>query len=439
MTAAAPWWYELLWRIALPFALFRLWWRGRKEPGYRSHVAERLGRYPVPAPLDRGEASIWIHAVSVGETRAAQPLIAALSAKYPAHRIVITHMTAAGRETGRALLGERVDQVYLPYDYSSAVEAFLDRFRPQFGILMETELWPNLILRGAARGVPVFLANARLSQRSAARYARFPRLTRVTLQSLAGISAQADSDAARLTALGATGVHVAGNIKFDLDVSADSTDKGRALRDRFGPSRPVWVAGSTRDGEEAMLLAAMRAGGLPTDALFILVPRHPQRFDEVAKLLDKSGYTYVRRSGSTPVTRDVAVVLGDSMGEMLAYYAAADVVFVGGSLLPLGGQNLIEPIAVGAPTRIGPHMFNFAAASDAAVAAGAARRGRDADEVFAAARELLDDDSASAAMRERATAFVAAHRGAVDRLWEWLGPKIDEGPGARDQDPGTGG
>jgi 3-deoxy-D-manno-octulosonic-acid transferase len=313
-----------------------------------------------------------------------------------------------------------VDQVYLPYDYSSAVEAFLDRFRPQFGILMETELWPNLILRGAARGVPVFLANARLSQRSAARYARFPRLTRVTLQSLAGISAQADSDAARLTALGATGVHVAGNIKFDLDVSADSTDKGRALRDRFGPSRPVWVAGSTRDGEEAMLLAAMRAGGLPTDALFILVPRHPQRFDEVAKLLDKSGYTYVRRSGSTPVTRDVAVVLGDSMGEMLAYYAAADVAFIGGTLLPLGGQNLIEPLAVGTPVVIGPSIHNFSEIARLATGCGAAIQVGDADVVIATVGALLRDGDRRARMSEAGTSLLAEHRGATVRTMRWL-------------------
>ncbi len=425
MIASAPWWYEALWRIALPFALARLWWRGRKEPGYRSHIGERLGRYaPAKAAAGVSEPAIWIHAVSVGETRAAQPLVAALATRYPGHRIVVTHMTAAGRETGRALFGDRVVQVYLPYDYSRAVEAFLARFRPAFGVLMETELWPNLILRGAARGIPLFLANARLSQRSARRYARIPRLARAALQALAGVCAQTDADSTRLAALGARDVHVAGNVKFDLDVPADVQDRGRALRDRFGLARPVWMAGSTRDGEEAMLIEALRRGKLPADALLVLVPRHPQRFDDVAKLLDRSGMAYVRRSSGAPVTSAVAIVLGDSMGEMLAYYAAADVAFIGGTLLPLGGQNLIEPLAVGTPVVIGPSIHNFAEIARVAKECDAALQVGDADAVIATIGELLGDAGRRARMSKAGSAMLAAHRGATKRTMDWLGARL---------------
>ena len=424
MIGSAPWWYEVLWRIALPFALFRLWWRGRKEPGYRSHIGERLGRYPPDAAAVGRMPVIWIHAVSVGETRAAQPLVAALAGGYPGHRIVVTHMTAAGRETGRSLFGDRVAQAYLPYDYSRAVDAFLQRFRPAFGLLLETELWPNLVLRSAARGIPVFLANARLSQRSADRYARIPKLARAALQALAGISAQTRADATRLAALGARDVQVAGNVKFDLDVPADVRDRGRALRDRFGMARPVWVAGSTREGEEAVLIEALQRGKLPADALLVLVPRHPQRFDDAAKLLHKSGIAYVRRSGSAPVTTGVAVVLGDSMGEMLAYYAAADVAFIGGTLLPLGGQNLIEPLAVGTPVVLGPSIHNFAEIARVAKECGAAIQVGDADAVIATVAELLQDAGRRARMSEAGRTMLAAHRGATARTMEWLGAQL---------------
>ena len=425
MISAAPWWYELLWRIALPFALARLWLRGRREPGYRMHIGERLGRYEddhVP-PGESGPV-IWIHAVSVGETRAAQPLIDALAREHSSHRIVLTHMTAAGRETGRALFGQRIVQVYLPYDYSAAVESFLERFHPRFGVLMETELWPNLILRSRARGIPVFLVNARLSQRSADRYARLPRLARNTLQALAGVSAQTSHDATRLGALGAADVHVAGNIKFDLDVPADARDKARAMRERFGATRPVWIAGSTRDGEEAILLEALRRGDLPNDALLVLVPRHPQRFDDVSKLVDASGLTFVRRSSAAPVTREVAVVVGDSMGEMLAYYGAADVAFVGGTLLPLGGQNLIEPLAVGTPVVIGPSTHNFAEIARVATECGAAMQVGDAASVIATVGGLLRDPDRRARMAASGIALLAAHRGATARTTEWLGAKL---------------
>lgn len=432
MRGRAPLWYEIGWRIALPAALARLWWRGRKEPGYRAHVAERLGRYAgsrVRAPATR---PIWVHAVSVGETRAAQPLIAALMRTYPDASVVLTHMTAAGRETGRALFADRVTQAYLPYDASFAVERFLDAFSPRFGLLLETEIWPNLVLRARSRGVPLFLVNARLSQRSADRYARMPSLTREVLGAFSGVSAQTSDDARRLEALGAGDVAVAGNVKFDLEVPAGNDARGRALRDWIGAHRRVWMAGSTRDGEEALLLAALARRPLPSDAMWLLVPRHPQRFDEAVGLVERAGLAVVRRSSGASVTAATQVVVGDTMGEMLAYYAAADVAFVGGTLLPLGGQNLIEPLAVGTPVVIGTSTFNFAEIARAAIAAGAAVQASDADATIAEVARLLDDAAARRRMATAGIELLAAHRGATARTVAWIAARLQGSPAPRE-------
>jgi len=415
--------YTLLWWCALPILPLRLWWRGRREPLYRAHVGERFGRY-AGATRAAGADVLWIHAVSVGETRAVAPLIERLARERPRRTILLTHMTATGRETGRALFGNRVVQAWLPYDLPFAVRRFLAHFRPRAGLLVETELWPNLTAAAARAGIPLLLVNARLSERSARGYARIASLSRPLLGGLAGIAAQTPEDGERLRALGARDVVVTGNLKFDVDVPSGMRERGRALRERFGSDRPVLVLASTREGEEALLLDALARAALPARALVVVVPRHPQRFDAVAALARERGFACARRSADGAVAQDVRVVLGDSMGEMLAYYAAADVAFVGGSLLPLGGQNLIEPIAAGLPTLIGPHTFNFAQASEAAVAAGAALRVHDADEVFAVAARLLADAPARARMHASCDAFLAAHRGAIDRLWAWLAPRI---------------
>ncbi len=415
--------YTLLWSLVLPLLPLRLWWRGRKEPGYRMHVGERYGRYgerpSPPRPV------LWVHAVSLGETRAAVPLVDRLRRAHPAATILLTHMTATGREAGRALFGDRVVQAWLPYDSPSAVRAFLDHFAPAAGMLMETELWPNLVAGACAAGVPVFLVNARMSARSAARYARAPSLTRPMLAGLSGVAAQTAADAERIAALGASTPIVTGNLKFDLEVPDDAIALGQALRTRFGEARPVWVAGSTREGEEALIVDALLRHPLPRGTLSVIVPRHPQRFAPVAELLRQRGIPFVRRSDSGPVAPDIGVVVGDSMGEMLGYYAAADVVFIGGSLLPLGGQNLIEAIAVGRPTIVGPHMFNFAEATANAAAAGAALAVSDVDALMGALAELLGDPARRVTMRDAAIAFHAAHRGAADRLWRWLAPQLD--------------
>ena len=367
---------------------------------------------------------LWVHAVSLGETRAAAPLVERALRAFPDATVLLTHMTATGRAAGQAFAGERVVQTWLPYDVPFAVRAFLAHFKPRAGLVMETELWPNLLAAAARAGVPVYLVNARMSERSAAGYARVPSLTRPLLAALAGVAAQSEADALRLRQLGARAPMVTGNLKFDVGVPESALALGRELKARFGGARAVWVAGSTRDGEEALIADALAARPLPSGALTVIVPRHPQRFDVVAQLLRQRGVAFVRRSDNAPVPADVGVVLGDSMGELLGFYAAADVAFVGGSLLPLGGQNLIEPIAVGRPTLFGPHMWNFAEAAQKSRAAGAAVEVADAAQLVAEVGALLHDRPRREAMRHAALAFHAAHAGAGDRLWAWLAPQL---------------
>ncbi|MBL0142231.1 MAG: lipid IV(A) 3-deoxy-D-manno-octulosonic acid transferase [Betaproteobacteria bacterium] len=409
----------LLW-VALPFVLARLAWRARRQPGYLQHLGERFGAAPSPG----GASVIWVHAVSVGETRAAAPLIEMLRRDHPGASILLTHMTPTGRATGREIFGDRVTQAWLPWDLGFAVRRFLARTKPDFGVLLETEIWPNLLAACHERGIPVFLVNARLSERSAVGYARIAGLAREALGNLSGIAAQTAVDATRLEALGARNVAVTGNIKFDLAVPDDDVQRGRELRALFGTGRRVWVLGSTRDGEEELLVQAIEAAQPDADILVIIVPRHPQRFDEVASLLAARGGPVARRSQGVPVPAGARYLLGDSMGEMLAYYAAADVVFVGGSLKSYGGQNLIEPCAVGRPVIFGPHTFNFESAAQAALAEGAGLRARDAPEAVAMALALLDDGSRRAEMGGRALRFAQSNRGALERLSAWLSPRV---------------
>jgi 3-deoxy-D-manno-octulosonic-acid transferase len=403
-----------LW-LLLPYVLLRLQWRARKQPEYLSHVAERFGFYPRHDDCGHdGKPLIWLHAVSVGETRATQSLVARLRAAYPGHRILLTHATPTGRAAGEQLYGDDVLRAYLPYDYPFAVNAFLHHFRPQVGILMETEIWPNLIAAARERGAPLLLLNARMSEKSARGYARFAALTRGALARLSAVAAQTEDDAARLRALGANTVSVMGNLKFDIEAPPEMLTLGRRLRTQFGAERKVFLAASTREGEEALLLDAISPHLAVSDWLLVIVPRHPQRFAEVAAMLDQRGIAYQRRSEDRAVEPGARVVLGDSMGEMFAYYAAADLAFIGGSLQPFGGQNLIEACAVGTPVLVGPHTYNFAEATRLAVAAGAARQVRDADRLVAEVRHLLADAAALADMRQGCAGFVAANRGATE-------------------------
>jgi len=400
--------YTLAVIALLPWALLHLLWRARRQPDYLRHWGERFGLYPAVSPLP----TIWIHAVSVGETRAAQPLIAALRQRYPAHRILLTHMTPTGRATSEALFGSDVTRCYLPYDTPWAVRRFLRHFQPTVGLIMETELWPNLIARCKAANTPLLLVNARMSGKSVRRYARFARLTRDALNQLSAISAIGEQDAARLISLGASQVDIFGNLKFDIAPPDDFPDF-RALTG----DRAVFLCASTRAGEESLILAAWRekVGAGATAPLLIIVPRHPQRFDEVASLIAGQGLRLQRRSSGEAVAADTQVWLGDSMGELPAYYAAADLAFIGGSLLDFGCQNLIEACAAGTPVLIGPSTYNFAEAAGAALAAGAARQVGNAAELVDMARTLSSDHVARTLMGTAGIHFAAAHRGATAR------------------------
>ncbi|MGK5072429.1 lipid IV(A) 3-deoxy-D-manno-octulosonic acid transferase [Janthinobacterium sp. ZB1P44] len=419
--------YTLAWWLALPLVLARLWLRGRQEPGYRQHWGERLGFYgrqPTTAT-----DTIWLHAVSVGETRAAEPLIDALLAAWPRCRIVLTHMTPTGRATGKALFakhGARLVQSYLPYDTGAMPASFIRHFAPRICILMETEVWPNLIYQCNRYKVPVVLANARLSQRSLGKAQRLGKLIADAARGITLVAAQTQDDADRVRQLGVRDVVVTGSIKFDVVVPEAALVTGARLRAAIG-ARAVLLCASTREGEEQLILDAYIRASLPANALLLIVPRHPQRFDEVEKLIAAQGLAVQRRSGlaqDDAVAQGTQVLLGDSMGEMFAYYAACDCAFVGGSLLPLGGQNLIEPAALGKPVLIGPHTFNFALITEQAIAAGGAALVADADALMAQASALLQDPARLSSMGERALAFANQYRGATPRTIAAIKPLL---------------
>ncbi|MYM30130.1 3-deoxy-D-manno-octulosonic acid transferase [Duganella sp. CY15W] len=421
--------YSVMWWLALPLVLARLWLRGRKEPGYRQHWGERLGLYRRIGASGRAAAPVlWVHAVSVGETRAAEPLVDALLADYPQSRIILTHMTPTGRATGKALFakhGDRLLQSYLPYDTGSMVSRFIRHFRPQVCILMETEVWPNLIAVCGAKGVPVVLANARLSERSLRKATRLGSLMQNAARGIALVAAQTEADAQRIRSLGVPRVEVTGSIKFDVVVPDTALAIGASLRAAIG-ERPVLLCASTREGEEELILQAYVSApsALPAATLLLIVPRHPQRFDEVEKMIAARGLTVARRSqlalDGSAMPHSVEVLLGDSMGEMFAYYSACDVAFVGGSLMPLGGQNLIEPAALGKPVLIGQHTFNFELVTEDALAAGGAQRITDAADLMSTAALLLSNSTQRATMGDNALAFANQHRGATRRTLSLL-------------------
>ena len=427
----ARFFYTLAVVLALPLAALYLLWRSRRQPAYREHWAERYTgavRARPPGPL------IWLHAVSLGETRAAQPLVDALAQAYPRHHILLTHMTPTGREAGAALaarLPGRIVQRYLPYDLPWTMRRFLREARPEVGLIMETEVWPNLIAAARSEGVPLALVNARLSEKSAAKAQRTPALMREAAQGFTRVLAQTAGDAERLQAAGAGTVEVVGNLKFDLTPNAAQIAEGRTWRAALG--RPVLLFASSREGEEAQLLAARAAA--PSPALLVIVPRHPQRFDEVAALVAGAGLRTLRRSQLSVDTdaaavaaalREVDVLLGDSMGEMALYYALADAALIGGSLQPLGGQNLIEACAVGTPVVVGPSTYNFAQATEDAIAAGAAQRVSDAAAAWDALLAIAKDPARRARMGAAGENFAAAHRGATARTLEWIAPLLTE-------------
>ena len=408
MAKLMRWVYSLLWLLLLPLALLRLWWRGRKQPGYRRQWPERLGVYTQHSsrPL------LWVHAVSVGESRASAPLVRALQARYPGHQLLLTCMTPTGRDTIAQSFGDSVLLAYLPYDFPLFARRFLRQFRPQLAVFMETEIWPNLLAACREQGVPTVLANARLSQRSLCGYQRTGALAQAAVASFNAIAAQSSADVVRLQQLGGRNIRLCGNLKFDVDPPPVQLALGAEFRQRWGSARPVILCFSTREGEEALLLAS-RPQPWPTGWLWVIVPRHPQRFDDVATLVEEAGLSLQRRSADQPLSDATQVLLGDSMGEMFAYYSACDLAFIGGSLLPFGAQNLIEAAACGKPILIGPHTFNFAEATRLALAAGAAETVASGLQFWERAAALLPDATTRQARGQAGLQFVASHRGAT--------------------------
>jgi len=414
--------YTLALTLLLPYVIFHLLWRGRKQPEYLQHIGERFGFYPIKSikPI------IWLHTVSVGETRAAASLVSALQKAYPTHQILLTHTTPTGRAASEQLYDDGVLRVYLPYDYPFAVKRFLTHFQPKIGVLLETEIWANLIHQCHRRSLPLLLLNARLSEKSARGYAKFSGLTRAALSELAGIAAQTPADAQRLMSLGASNVQMMGNLKYDIAPPPALLQLGAQLRTQFGAQRKIFLAASTREGEEELILDAISALNLP-ELLTIIVPRHPQRFDQVAKLLEQRGISYQKRSNNDAILTATKVVLGDSMGEMFAYYAACDLAFIGGSLLPFGGQNLIEASAVGRPVLIGPHTYNFEQATELAIAAGAALRVENITELQQKISALFAQPQRLVEMGNAGLLFVKSNTGATEKALNLVQQNLVQG------------
>jgi 3-deoxy-D-manno-octulosonic-acid transferase len=438
--------YEVIWHLLIPFVVLRLLWRSRHHRGYRQHIAERFGFYGAKKLQTQ---PIWIHAVSVGETHATQALIERLL--HEGRPVLLTHMTPTGREAGSALYWKaiqqgRLQQVYLPYDICWAIERFLKRFRPQLGLLMETEAWPGFVFRAHQLGIPLFLINARLSERSFKRVQSFGQAGQILFQSFTGILAQSGHDAKRYQALGVKNVHIVGNMKFDIASQPETLALGMHWKNAIqAQGRLAVCAASTRAGEEAIILEAWKhiltTNNWTSPPLLMVVPRHPDRFSEVADLIYQSGLAFERRSGmSDPRSSEeldpslhwakIDVLLGDSMGEMAAYYAASDFVVMGGSLLPTGGQNLIEACANGCPVILGPHTYNFQKASEDAIACGAAIRvtGDLHSELINALAKAIEELLVNNAERKKRTDyaldFAAEHQGATQRILDQLKPAL---------------
>ncbi|WGS84406.1 lipid IV(A) 3-deoxy-D-manno-octulosonic acid transferase [Methylomonas sp. UP202] len=411
--------YTCLFGLLLPAILLRLYWRGMRAPAYRLRWRERLGFYRGPV---RG-GGIWFHAVSVGEAEAAFPLIQRLLSKFPQLPVLVTTTTPTGSARVAAVLGDRVEHVYLPYDLPWVVARFFGRFRPSLAVFMEKELWPNLFAECRARSVPIFLVNARLSARSARAYLKIPSLIGPVLACIDTIAVQTVEDGERFVEIGARPVQVrtVGNVKFDVTVDPNTLAEGKALKASAFAGRWVWIAASTHAGEEELLLAQYRRLKAAMPALLLMiVPRHPERFGVVQKLCETQGLRVLMRSSGMSCRTETDVYIGDSMGELKLLYAAADAAFVGGSLVEVGGHNVLEPAAIGTPVLFGPWMFNFQEIANRMLAVGAACQCADAEALGDAVSDLYRDRTSGRVLAERAEGFVQANRGATDGVVELL-------------------
>ena len=412
--------YSVLIMLAAPWALAWTWWRGLRDPAYRDRIGERLGLTRLR--FERG--CYWLHAASIGEVQACAPLIRAVLQRFADLPWLVTTMTPTGAERVRVLFGESIHHCYLPYDTPGSVRRFLSRTKPRLGVIIETELWPNLYWQCKQTGVPVVLASARVSPRSFPRYRRLAALFKASLDNVA-VAAQTAADAQRFRELGAADVRVVGNIKFDIDVASAVAPAGRTLRDEQFPQRPVWIAASTHEGEEAIALQAhdIVRKVLP-DALLILVPRHPQRFSMVRELLQRKQPAFVARSERTPVA-NAEVLLVDTMGELMLFYAASDLALVGGTLAPIGGHNFLEPAALGLPILSGPHVFNAQSLCEQFFDAGAALQVHTAEELAKTVIELLENPQRRAEIGKIARGLIDINRGALDRVMELIASTIE--------------
>ena len=411
--------YTLLLYVLMPWVLLRMAWRGLRAPGYWQRWPERFGL--ISGAPKSASPTLWVHAVSVGEVQAAIPLIRALRARFPLLDIVVTTTTLTGSERVQASLAQDVRHYYAPYDLPGAVRRFLDHIQPQLLVVMETEWWPNIFHGCHARNIPIVLANVRLSQRSAAGYARVRGLTTPMLSKVSAIAAQTRQDAERLLQLGAGAqrIQVTGSVKFDIKLPASLREEAAVLRRSWGVERAVWIAASTHEGEEKYILDAFDAvkRTIPA-ALLVLVPRHPERFGKVAALCARRGYTTVLRSEQRACGAQTEVFIGDSMGELNLFYAAADVAFVGGSLVPTGGHNLLEPAALGIATITGPFMHNFEEITRMLREEGAVRQIDNTDQLSGAVIAYLQDANLRHAAGEKGRALVERNRGALDKLMQ---------------------
>ncbi|MCU7213231.1 lipid IV(A) 3-deoxy-D-manno-octulosonic acid transferase [Pseudomonas sp. VE 196-7] len=418
--------YTALFYLGLPLVAIRLWLRSRKAPAYAKRIGERFS-YGMPSLRPGG---IWVHAVSVGESIAAAPMIRALLQRYPQLPITVTCMTPTGSERIQALFASepRIQHCYLPYDLPCAAARFLDHAKPKLAVIMETELWPNHIHQCAKRGIPVALANGRLSERSARGYGRFSKLTAPMLTEMSFFAVQTEAEAQRFRDLGARPqtVEVTGSIKFDLTIDPQLLQRAHELRGQWQAlERPVWIAASTHEGEDEVVLDAHRRllANYP-NALLILVPRHPERFNSVFELCQREGFATVRRSTGANVEANTAVLLGDTMGELLFLYALADSAFVGGSLVPNGGHNLLEPAALAKPVLSGPHLFNFLDIAAQLREAGALAEVDDAEGLAVEVQRLFELPRDAQRMAEAGLAVMRRNQGALQRLLDGLGRLI---------------
>lgn len=405
--------------LLAPLVFLRLAWRSLRAPDYRRRWSERLAMYGADMP--RADNSLWLHAVSVGEVQAAVPLVRALLERYPDMPLVLTTTTPTGSRRVQDLFGSSVLHVYVPYDLPGAVGRFLQRFRPRLAVIMETELWPNLFAACDKAGVPLLVANARLSMRSARGYSKVRPLIRATLGHVTRLAAQGDADGRRFRILGLPPerLQITGSIKFEQRLPASLREQAEVLRGMLGRDRPVWIAASTHEGEDEQVLDAFQQvlRQLP-DTLLVLVPRHPERFGRVAALCRKRGFAIALRSANETCDQQTQVYVGDTLGELPLLYSACDVAFVGGSLMPVGGHNLLEPAALGLPILTGPQVFNFTEISTMLVSVGAAKQIQDSADLAGRLTELLQDANLRHAMGEQGKRLVEANRGALERLLE---------------------